>query len=509
MKSIIKFGSFMNIRSWLNFRKTENILLGILLYGIVLSYTYQYVKIANKNGIFGEDQRFYYMEAKAISAYNIYQAPLSLDGNTSAIGNFGTHGGSYAIIDGWLSKLFCHTQDPPLVFINFLICMAMLLLIILFKPFSLNTRLKIALLVATHHVLLSFTLTYFQETIHFLWAVLAARTLYLLYLQPKNFYNINLFYYLLLIMIAITFRYSWFVWGLGLLPLATGFNNFIKYLLIAAGLFFFGIFVAKYIYAPYPYYDNNALIKTSSLLNYLFNLWNNVIHNLKTFLILDERPAIICTRYLFISLLVVNSWYAIVKRNKFTIASSLIAWGYFFALLTFYYVGSLLSTDARILAVLNPLLAFSLIGNYNSFIFYPIIALQLWFLPSVIKESNPYSDTTLSNNVYTDERISRDAGYSKIKDLITDDEDVTVEISYQFVFYVPNYFQDFPLATSKGHAIHYRMYMNGNDLRKVHHTRYLCAVEKVENGAYEYMFPIAKCQLLYSDQWIHFYKILD
>jgi hypothetical protein len=502
----------MNTNSWQKFRKIETTLLSVLLYGIVLLYTYQYLKIANKNGLFGEDQRFYYMEAKSVAAYNIYHAPLSLDGNTSIIGNFGTHGISYALVDGWLAKLFFHAQDPPLVLINFLTTMILLLLILLFKPFDFNIRLKIALLVATHHILYSMTFSYAQETIHIFFAVLALRILYVAYQQPNNNYRNNyIYYYLILIIIAITFRYSWAVWGVGLLPFAKKFKDFGKYLILIIGLLCFGIFIAHYTCAPYPYTgDYQNVLNEKISLNSLLFLWKNFTQNLHTLLVPNESLSNTCFHYIFLFLLLINSWYAIVKRNKYTIACVLIAWGYFLALVVFYYVGPSMSSDTRLLAVLNPLLIFSLIGgNYNSFIFYPFLALQLWFLPNNDQNKHMYEDCKIYDNVYTDERISRDNGYSKIKDLITDDEDVTVEISYQFVFYVPNYFQDFPLATSKGHAIHYRMYMNGNDLRKVHHTRYLCAVEKVENGAYEYMFPIAKCQLLYADRWMHFYKILD
>src|SRR3989337_2655247 len=124
MKRFNRFIDLQNSSNWAKFKKSETILLGILLYFIVLVYAYQYLKIAGKYGVFSPDEFFYYIEAKGIAAYNIYQTPLSLDGNTSFIGDFGSHGISYAIKDGWLSKLFFNAQDPPMVWINFLTCMS-------------------------------------------------------------------------------------------------------------------------------------------------------------------------------------------------------------------------------------------------------------------------------------------------------------------------------------------------------------------------------------------------
>lgn len=222
----------MNVNFLQQFRKTETIMLGILLYGIVLIYAYQYSLIADKYEPWTTDEWFYYIEAKAISAHNLYTPPASFDGNTSYIGDFGFHGISYAIKDGWLAKLFFQAEDPPMVWINFLTCMSMLALILLYKPFSLNTRLKIALVVATHYVLYQFTLSYMQETIQFLFAILALRILNLLYNGPHESTSKYLYYYLILLIIAITFRASWFIWGLGLLPLAKNYKDFTKWMLL-------------------------------------------------------------------------------------------------------------------------------------------------------------------------------------------------------------------------------------------------------------------------------------
>lgn len=490
----------MNSNFWQKFHKIETVLLGILLYGIMLIYTYQYFQIANKYQAWTTDEFFYYIEAKAIGAHNIYKAPASLDGNTSYIGDFGFHGGSYAIKDGWLSKLLFHAQDPPLVLINLLTCIALLSFILLFKPFNLNIRIKIALVVATHYMLYSYTLSYMQETIQYFIAVIALRSLYLMYTQENASKNHYLIYYLIIITLAITFRYGWFMWGLGLLPLAEDLKSFAKWVLVAILLMAFGIFVSRYIAAPYPYDDVIAekLISAEkfSILDSLKMISQKFFNNLHLFLTPAERLTTTFMRYLLLALLIINSCYAITKRNKFTIACSLIGWAYFIACLAFYFV--FWEYDERVLAVLNPLLAFSLTGNFNSFVFYPIIAIQLFLFPEVVEATKIRNTASININAPSTERISKETSYSKIKDLITDDRAVIVQLDVEFVLHAsPNYFIHFPLVTSKGYPIHYRLYRDGTDLRGTHVPQYLLVTQNIEQR---------NNQLIYGDNWMHLYK---
>lgn len=490
----------MNVNFLQKFRKTETIMLGILLYGIVLVYTYQFFQIANKYEPWTTDEFFYYIEAKAIAAHNIYQTPASLDGNTSYIGDFGFHGISYAIKDGWLSKLFFQTEDPPLVLINFLTFLATLTLILLFKPFKLNTRIKIALVVATHGVLFSCTLSYFQETIHYFFAVLSLSSLYLIYTKENVLRKNYIMYYLIIIILAITFRYGWFMWGAGLLPLATNFKNLFKWTLIAISLMVFGVFISRYIAAPYPYNDIIAdkLIRAEnfSLLNSLSIIYQKFSQNLLLFLTPAEIFSTTCMRYLLLSLLIINSWYAVVKRNKFTIACALIGWTYLIACLAFYFV--FWGYDARALAVLNPLLAFSLIGNFNSFVFYPIIAIQLWLFPGIVETTKTRNMESIAINASSLERTSRETSYSKIKEMISDDHSVVVAIDVAFILHgTTNYFVDFPFVNSKGYPIHYRIHLEGIDLRGTHPAQYILVTNNETRNN----------QLVYSDYWIKLYRL--
>lgn len=487
---------------WQKLKKTENIVLGILLYGIVLFYSYQFILLTNKYHIFNPDEYMYYMEAKAFSAHGLLEAPFSLDGNTSIIGNLGYHGISYALKDGLLAILFFQSSDPPLLLNNFLTLIATLAFILLFKPLNITTRLKIALVIITHHVLYSYTFSYMQETIHYFFAALALAFLYLIYQHPNN--KKYLYYYFIVVIVATTFRYTWCLWGLGLLPLYSSFNNFRKWLLVMAGLSIFAIFIAKYIYAPYPYINIviNKIVNTENTsLGTAFNLiLENFFNNLKLFFSVDEKIEFISMRYLLIFLLITNTIYAIIKRNKFVIGCSLIAWCYFFVTTAFYIVVT--GHEARMMSVLNPLLAFSLFGYVSDTIFYPVIAVQLFILPIIVQKTEVRNQSMITMNERETLRAEKEASYSKIGDSITDDKPAVISLPTIFTYqFNPDYFLKFPLITQKGYPIHYRTYVTGNDLRNVHKINYLINPEPFE-------IP-NNSQLVYSDKWTKLYKVTE
>ena len=487
--------------SWHQYRKYETILLGILLYGIILVYIYNYLQIAKTYRPWTTDEFFYYVEAKAISAYDIYQAPASLDGNTSFIGDFGFHGISYAVKDGWLAKLFLKPETPPLVWNNLITSLATLILILFFKPFSLNIRFKVALIVSTHYVLYSYTLSYMQETIHYLFAVLALMPLYIVF-KSSSISKKHLYYYLGIVVLATSFRYGWFMWGAALLVLATNKKSFVKWFIIAVLLMAWGVFISRYIAAPYPYYDmtgDNVIRPGSfSLLNSITIAWQKFSGNLQLFLTPDSKITTTCMRYLLLILLLISLWYSVTKRNKFTIACTLIGWAYFMACMTFYAV--YWSYDERALAVLNPLLAFSLVGCCNSIIFYPIMAVQLILFPGIVKETHERNAASIITNTSEPDRAAKEASFSKIKDMVNDDTSVVIGTHIGFVKHgTPDYFINLPLVNDKGHSLHYNIFRQGQDVRGIHEPKYL--LNPIGSN-----IPAAS-ELIYSDSWMNFYKI--
>jgi hypothetical protein len=486
------------------FKTNETYVLSILLYGVLLVYLYQFTLVLGKYKTFTTDEKFYYIEAKAISADNIYQAPASLDGNTSFIGNFGFHGISYALKDGWLAKLFFQPQKPPLVWNNIFTCLLTMVIILLFKPFSLNIRIKIALMVSTHYVLFSYTLSYMQETIHYFFAVIALWNLYLLYTNEDAGNKKYLFSYILLIVIAITFRYGWFLWGLGLLPLARNYKTFFLWGLVVTSLLLFGIFVNHNLVAPYPYdgiiADKLIQAENFSLFNSIKIIFEKFFSNLQLYITPSGIAKTTIMRYLLLALLFVNTWYAVTQQNRFIIACALVGWGYFFSALAFYHV--YWSYDERALAVLNPLLAFSLIGVSNKLLFYPIVLIQLLLFPRIVKETEERNETAIEMNRPTPEHLALQNSYSNIGTLITDEKSTVVNVNISMVRHgTPDYFIDLPLVNSKGYPIHYLIYRNGTNIRGIRQPDYLLDPSPAalpENS-----------QLVYSDARMSLYKVIN
>lgn len=502
------------------FLKNENLILSVLLYGIILLYSYQFSQIVNKYHIIHPDEYAYYTEAKALAAHGFLQTPFSLDGNTSIIGNFGYHGISYTLKNGLLSKLLFQSEDPPLLFINFLTFLATLALILLYKKIDLNARLKIGLIVITHHILYTYTFSYMQETIHYFLASIAVILLYQTYQNPNN--QKYLFYYLTVVIIGISFRYIWAFWGLALLPLASNRKSFFKFFLIVVGLFLIAIMVAKYIYAPSPYtigaLFSNTIARGLSLPYLIEMAFNNFFTNLKTYFSINEEIKYICNRYLLLLLLIINTVYAIKKRNKFAIGCTLTAWGYLASNMTLYILTT--GHDNRILDVLIPLLAFSLFTTIKPSVFYAVLLVQLFVLVIVVKETNDVNAIFLNGNERQRFRTEKELSYSQIGNLITDEHRAVISLPGDFTYqFNPDYFTKFPLITQKGYPIHYLTYVTGQDTRGVNKINYLInaplaypshrtpmvnSIQIVKHGRASY-----RSQLIYSDRWLQLYKVIN
>lgn len=484
---------------WVHYK---TIVLSLLLYIVALTYIYQAFNIENKYSIFSPDEIFYYHEAKAISAHNIYQTPLSLDGNTSFIGNFGSHGISYAVLDGLMSKLLLQPDSPPIMWINLLLALATLFLVLLYKEISYTTRLSISLIIASHYVFFTFTLSAMQETVHFLLAVIALRILYKIYRQANTISNKLIFHYIAIVLIAITFRYSWFLWGIGLLPLFWNKKTIIKWIFIMAGLLLFSLFIGRYIYAPYPYEEITVyrILRTEniSLLEACKLIIQQFFDNITTYLTpTGVRTSTVCMRYLLLILLITNSVFAYIKRDKFIIACILIGWSYFVICMALYFLTW--QADERILALLTPLTAFSFINVLNSTIHYPVIIFQLLLLPTIINDREESYINPVSNEIIEMERQKKEAAFIKMKNLITDESDVVISLPIKLTWhYRPNYIVNMPFVTNKGYAIHYRLHVNGSDLRKTHKANYLIEFTSVLSQ---------EKQLLYNDDLFYFYKL--
>jgi hypothetical protein len=495
------FANYLN-----RIKKQETIILGVLLYFILLVYTFQFFKIAGKYKPFTTDEFFYYIEAKAISSDNVFRTPASLDGNTSYIGDFGFHGISYALKDGLFSKIFFQSENPPLLLINFLTALAAILLILLYKKFDLKRRFKIAIIVATHYIFFSYTLSYMQETVQFLFAVIALGFMFEMYnyKESLNTTNKQVYYFIAIVIISITFRYSWFLWAAGLLPLSKDIKSFLRWSFIGIALTLFGFFINRYIMAPFPYNDILAdrLIRSDefSIIETLKNVYQKFIANILLYFTPADSLITTCMRYLLFILLVISIVYSFIKKNKFTIACTLIGWAYFLSTLAFYQV--YWAYDERVLAVMTPLLAFSVVSTHHAVLFYLVLAVQLFLFPAVVKETSDRNLSAINTNLASDERTSRKTSYSKIKDLILDEDRTVISIGVGFVIHgSPDYFLDLPLVNSKGYPLHYRMYLKGSDLRQNQKIKYVLNVDDTR--------PNVPNELIYADKWMHLYKITN
>jgi hypothetical protein len=135
-------------------------------------------------------------------------------------------------------------------------------------------------------------------------------------------------------------------------------------------------------------------------------------------------------------------------------------------------------------------------------LFYLVLAVQLFLFPAVVKETSDRNLSAINTNLASDERTSRKTSYSKIKDLILDEDRTVISIGVGFVIHgSPDYFLDLPLVNSKGYPLHYRMYLKGSDLRQNQKIKYVLNVDDTR--------PNVPNELIYADKWMHLYKITN
>ncbi len=129
-----------------------------------------------------------------------------------------------------------------------------------------------------------------------------------------------------------------------------------------------------------------------------------------------------------------------------------------------------------------------------------MLSVQLFVLPATVIETNERNKSAQADNEITEEWLSRNRTYAKMKELITEEEDVVVAITLKFVVHSsPDYFTHFPLTNSKGYKIHYRMFLEGADMRGTHKPKYVMTTRPSP--------PSEPHDLVYTDRYMCLYRI--
>ncbi len=323
------------------FSKKINIALGVFALVLAGLYLAHYLQIFFSGEYLAtrSDEMVYVMQARAFAENNLLQA-MVYDENLAKVFGADVHGPMYPVIYGLLFKIF---GFQPLVFIylNFFLVFASIVLI--FKSKLLDLQAKFGIIVTEFSFFLVFwnAFNYTPEVIHIFFANLIALKLIEIYRNPdEKTVNKRTLEFLLLIVLASAFRYSWSLSALGLVFLATNKKEFLKlfawsFAVVALGFLynklchaeFFGLVMTKI-----PEALHNGDVQGALTL-----LTDNISNNLQLYFYkfyFDSYYFI--AKYVYVFLMGWFIYKGYKEKNNYNYAVALIALLYFSSMIVFF-----------------------------------------------------------------------------------------------------------------------------------------------------------------------------
>lgn len=440
----------------LNLKRPATYVWALLTILLVVFYLGRFKELRHTYQPNGTDEFLYYLEAKNISAHHNYHTPITFDGVVSKIGSFGIHGWGYAVVDGWLGKIF-NAQDPSVLISNCLLLLITLIIIFRFKELSLSERWLLSALLLSHHVILRYTFSFYQETLQFLFGFIMAYQLYCMYRKTDMPTRKELLWYVATVLLYTQFRYNGFLWIFGLTPLLQ-YKSLRWWVIGAIPLFFvYGLLSNALFVAPFPYpeafnYVFADAIKTKPLGELIAWFWQHFVQNIRTFLFDHESTHKMIMRYTFLGLSCLSTWYAWKGKDRLLIAAAALSWVYFFS--TAALQGAMYwEYDQRALAVLSCIHAFVLI-RLNNFWWSSLTILASLYTFWMVKTE---CDFTIAQSQYINQSNPfNPADEATIANALAASEAPVVQIPLDLVlFNQPNKIIHFPLENSNGKPIGY------------------------------------------------------
>lgn len=214
---------------------------------IIYVFLNPYLPSAYVNDGFG-----YYLSSKSFFINKTLSAPLIHLDKVSPIGEFYSHGFAYPLLNGTIA-IILGWSDHIIIVVN--IAIAAIVVTLLSFGKDRLASLLIILIISTFYIMPTMTLSYMQETIHILFAVVAS----LLIIRIAST-NERLRWPLVAVLygtlvVAALFRPLWLLWSIALLALGRTPREYCIHIgLAAAGLLMSVIFMRLF-FAPYPYYS--------------------------------------------------------------------------------------------------------------------------------------------------------------------------------------------------------------------------------------------------------------
>ena len=395
-------------------------ILFMMLFAMFVYFVYQSISL-DYLPIFS-DEYGYHLGAKYFQICGRPDAAFTMNEYYSVIGNSSFYGFIYYAFYGIFFKLFALLGiTPSIMLVNIFLTLIFFLLLGLSKiPWE--QKLFIGIVFLSNFIFILFLSSSMTENFHYIFGVIVAYPLYLLYKTGEKRY---LYILIFLIMLLSLFRPAWIFVLFGILPLSSSFKSFLKYLsLVVLGLFYV-ILIEKYLYASNPFsfmYVFMSHLQQDSFLDSITFLYEHFLSNIDNYFIAvpyGQYRFVFYYKYLYFALLIYSIYSSIVSRDRSILAGTIVAVIYFLSVMSIY--DAFQWREVRVLAAPFMLLTTILILNSKYLPVLLIIIFQLSNLNAVV--DHKYEDDA--------ERVSMHSRIDESRNLLNDFMD--------FRKYLPSY----------------------------------------------------------------------
>lgn len=201
------------------------------------------------------DEFGYVLDARSFAANGTLHAARLKEEMVARVLGAGTHGASYILLQGSLARAFGDPVELSL-WPNVVALTLALGMILLCPLLRLVQRLAIVVLLLLHFAVFLYAFTWMVETYQVTFAIAASLLLLAVHRAPRDGLRFRgaLAAYVVLLLVLATFRVSYALWALGLVPLARTRGELVRYAALALLVIAVGMGAMQLLSAPNPHW---------------------------------------------------------------------------------------------------------------------------------------------------------------------------------------------------------------------------------------------------------------
>lgn len=449
------------------------------------------------------DENLYIASSKIFYEATSLKAPFSLNEERSRILLTHWYGPWYHIIYGAVAKIFNSSDGFHIVFMNIIfVFLSLLFFIVFLKTNYLDSILVITFFLGSYCLLLTFS--YFPEMMIVFWSTLLSILLFNYYKDPEN--KTALMMFLLSLIIAITFRITFLLWFLALLPQSNNLKSLVKNLgLVVLGVLFTVLYVyffnAKYTAGIFGSLSRLQVFNFSDVFQIVITY---VFSNLKVFLSSYSDVYFIVINiviFFFISYLYV--------KDKLILAISLVIISHIIITITLYVLEDYYLM--RQLSIVLPLLVLGVIYSKSISMKLLVLSILIFFLPIFARKTLRDINTRKEKyEIFNVQQPEIKKSFSEIKNIVDPYKDNIV------LLYWPEHghmiLSHLPYTNISGYTITYTSNMERNDLVGNDEEEIFKRYNKMKIDyilSKNELRKIKNIELIKKTRYFHLYKLLD